>query len=132
MHIKPSGLRLFSTASFHGASGDGWVYSNNECIDMLKIKCPFSINDEDATKSKPEELARNPTFFLELCEGGPKLKSNHRYFDQIQVNWPLQECHGVTLWSGLKGDCLFKEFNLIKIPGKSICCLNVCYFIGNM
>ena len=51
---------------------------------MLKIKCPFSLDNEDVTTTTPVALAGNPKFCLEKRAEIPKLKTTHKYYYQVQ------------------------------------------------
>ena len=82
--IIPSGLSLYPSHSYLGASGDGWVCQGGNCVGMLEIKCPFSLDNEDVTTTTPVALAGNPKFCLEKRAEIPKLKTTHKYYYQVQ------------------------------------------------
>ena len=66
-------------------------YQNNACIGILEVKCPYSLDNVDITKMHPKEITKHPKFWLEIHDGTPRLKQNHKYFYQIQGELAIME-----------------------------------------
>ena len=82
--VVPSGLSLYPSHSYLGASGDGWVCQDGTHVGMLEVKCLFSIEKEEVFSVHPGTLAENSKFCLEMQAGLPTLKRKHKYYHQVQ------------------------------------------------
>ena len=80
--VRNSGLTLLKSHPLLGASGDGWVEENGE-VGVLEVKTLFTIEGVDVTNIHPCQLANNAKCCLELHQGVPCLKRNHRYYYQV-------------------------------------------------
>ena len=89
LSYRDSGLHLYPSATFLGASTDGVILDStlDDCsMGCSEIKCPFSIGGISALNQTPAEIAKNTTFYLECVQGSDKLqlKQSHPYFAQVQ------------------------------------------------
>ena len=83
--VQPSGLTLYDTMSFLGASADGLVHDPQmkPADGIVEIKCPFSIAGEDVRSMPPAEITRKhqASFCLQVKpNGGLQLKRNHKFY----------------------------------------------------
>ena len=86
---QESGLHLYPSASYLGASSDGLLTDpsiDGIPIGCLEIKCPFSLHGQSLLELTPEEIAtRFNDFCLEkLDNGSVHLKRNHNFYAQVQ------------------------------------------------
>ena len=92
--VLESGLVVCPNYSFIGASPDGFV-SSEEGSYLLEIKCPYKWRN-----SKITEACKDPDFYCNSDENGNiTLKTNHRYFTQIQGQMgvcKMDMCHFVV------------------------------------
>ena len=65
--IVPSRLSLYPSHLYLNASGDGWVYQDDNCVCMLEVRCPFPL-DEYVTTVHPVTLADYPNFIFKSMQ----------------------------------------------------------------
>ncbi|XP_061168089.1 uncharacterized protein LOC133176992 [Saccostrea echinata] len=94
--VEPSGLTIYPSHAFLGASSDGWIYDKSMPVGnqkgVLEIKCPYSISNEVITDREVHELAGQGGFCLEMTDEGPRLKRSHKYYAQIQGEMAIMGC----------------------------------------
>ena len=78
------GLILHPSYPFFGASPDGIVNCSCCGAGTLEIKCPFRCRHQSF-----EEAAENHSFCLEKENGTLKLKNDHAYYYQIQLQMKI-------------------------------------------
>lgn len=79
--VYKSGLVVSLTSPYLGASPDGKVI-DKKCgspFGLIEVKCP-----ETKFMVTPLDACSHEGFFLENCNGQPKLKVNHNYYKQVQ------------------------------------------------
>jgi hypothetical protein len=83
--VEETGLTLYSSHSFLGASSDGKVF-DNDSVGVLEIKCPFSVSGTNITKMEVDEIfsLNHRDFCLESTNNGMQLKRTHKYYAQVQ------------------------------------------------
>lgn len=105
--IDPTGLMLCSTHTFLGASSDGRVTEENS-TGVLEIKCPYSIKGTLVNAMEiPDILAmEDKSFCLENTSEGPKLKSSHKYYAQVQGEMALMSAPwcDFVVWTAAKSN----------------------------
>lgn len=110
--VHPSGIILYPTHSFLGASSDDKVIKN-ENIRLLEIKCPFSIKGRNITQceiSKILELNERH-FCLETTSCGPTLRKLHKFYAQVQGEMAIKGVpwFDFVVWTAVKADKIFIE-----------------------
>lgn len=83
--VEHTGLTLYSTHSFLGASSDGKV-TEEDSVGLLEIKCPFSLNGINVSKMEVDDIMNmnNKNFCLFNTDAGPTLNRYHKYYAQVQ------------------------------------------------
>jgi hypothetical protein len=88
LKVSPSGITLYPSHAFLGASSDGWVIDQSMPKEnqrgVLEIKCPYSMSGHNITEKEVHELAGEVGFCLENTERGPRLRRDHKYYAQVQ------------------------------------------------
>lgn len=110
--VEETGLTLYASHSFLGASSDGRV-REGDSMGIMEIKCPFSLDGTNITKMEvPDILALNSkSFCLIQNENGPALKRNHKYYVQVQGEMAIMGmpwCDFV-LWTAAERNNIFIE-----------------------
>lgn len=79
--VYKSGLVVCLTSPYLGASPDGKVVDKgcNSPFGLIEVKCP-----ETKFMVTPLDACSHDGFFLENCDGQPKLKRDHSYYKQVQ------------------------------------------------
>ncbi|CAC5412409.1 unnamed protein product [Mytilus coruscus] len=77
-HVHDCGFVINPRYPFIGATPDAKICDNG-VTGIMEIKCPFSQRENLIT-----DAMQGADFCLELSENGPRLKSNHDYFIQVQ------------------------------------------------
>ena len=97
MSVRETGLTLCPTMSYIGASVDGYVTCHSVdtcCCGALKIKCPFSIDNESVVHLTPQQIAERfgNRFCLDKGEDGVlHLNTSHSYYAQVQGEMAIME-----------------------------------------
>ena len=99
------GLILDPEFPFMGATPDGLV--NCKCCSsgVLEIKCPFSCKH----KGFKTVASENPSFFLVDDNGSLKLKEDHKYYYQIQLQMKLCRVHYCDFVAWRENDEIFYQ-----------------------
>lgn len=106
LRVEESGLTIYPSHAFLGATSDGWVYDEsmpegNQKGD-LEIKCPYSISNDVITYREVHDLVGRKGFCLEESENGPRLMRDHSYYAQIQGG---DGHHGMRMGRFCSVDC---------------------------
>ena len=92
--VTECGFVIHPEKNWLGASPDGVVDDpsvNINSTGLLEIKCPYSVRDK-----LPKEACQDPTFYCALHEdGSPVLKTDHRYYHQVQLQMYVSNIYGV-------------------------------------
>ncbi|XP_062610176.1 uncharacterized protein LOC134271957 [Saccostrea cucullata] len=115
LRVEGSGLTIYPSHAFLGATSDGWVYDEsmpegNE-RGVLEIKCPYSINSEVITDKEVHELVGREGFFLEDTDEGPRLRRDHKHYAQIQGEMAIMGCTwgDFVVWTAARQSNCFIE-----------------------
>ena len=116
--VVPSGLTLYASHPFLGASGDGIVMDDEmpeeQNKGILEVKCPYSIKGQKINEMEIHEIVAMGCreFCLENSpDGGPQLKRSHMYYAQVQGEMAIKElpwCDFVV-WTGAESSNCFIE-----------------------
>lgn len=113
--VEASGLTIYPTHAFLGATSDGWVNDKSMPVEnqrgLLEIKCPYSISNEIIVEKEVHELAGKEGFCLEESPEGPRLKRSHKYYAQIQGEMAIMGCPwgDFVVWTAAKNSNCFIE-----------------------
>ena len=70
IRVEDSGLTLYPSMAFLGATSDGWVYDESmpegNSKGVLEIKCPYSINNEVITSREVNAIDISQIFKLHV------------------------------------------------------------------
>ena len=81
IQVSPSGLTLYPSHAFLGASSDKWVIDCSMPKEnqhrILEVKCPYSLSGRNITDEEVHELAYQAGFCLEHSKRGPRLMRDH-------------------------------------------------------
>ena len=80
INVREAGLVVQPNLFWVAASPDGLITDRDAGIGLIEIKCPKSKKS-----LKPNDLVKDPKFYVQIEDGAPKLKRNHEYFTQIQM-----------------------------------------------
>lgn len=115
---EASGLTIYPTHAFLGASSDGWVHDKSmpegNQTGVLEIKCPYSISGKIITDKEVHELAGQAGFCLEITNEGPRLKRSHKYYVQIQGEMAIMGCSwgDFVVWTAAsQSNCFVERIN---------------------
>ncbi|XP_061190857.1 uncharacterized protein LOC133198978 [Saccostrea echinata] len=110
--VHPTGITLYSTHSFLGASSDGKVIENGD-MGLLEIKCPFSIKGYNITQCEISEILElnDRHFCLEMSSSGPTLRKSHKFYAQVQGEMAIKSVPWVdfVVWTAAKANNIFIE-----------------------
>ena len=82
--VIKSGLILHPSFSFFGATPDGIVNCSCHGPGVLEIKCPFRCKEASF-----KETATQASFCLEEHDDGLRLKEDHAYYYQVQLQMKM-------------------------------------------
>lgn len=105
--VEQFGLCILKEKQWYGASPDSIVYCDCCSFRVLEVKCPFSLRD----KSLQEEIDSGNFYIIKDEEGIYKLKKNHQYFYQVQLEMyvcSMENCD-FMVWTP-------NEFIIINVP----------------
>uniref|UniRef100_A0A8W8KYC9 YqaJ viral recombinase domain-containing protein n=1 Tax=Magallana gigas TaxID=29159 RepID=A0A8W8KYC9_MAGGI len=81
LRVEESGLTIYQSHAFLGATSDGWVYDESvpegNQKGVLEIKCPYSISNDVITHREVHKLVGKKGFCLEESENSPRLMRDH-------------------------------------------------------
>lgn len=115
LRVEESGLTIYPSHAFLGATSDGWVYDESmpegNQKGVLEIKCPYSICNDVITHREVHELVGRKGFCLEESENGPRLIRNHSYYAQIQGEMAIMGCAwgDFVVWTAAEQSNCFVE-----------------------
>nr|XP_034333490.1 uncharacterized protein LOC117680630 [Crassostrea gigas] len=115
LRVEESGLTIYPSHAFLGATSDGWVYDESmpegNQKGVLEIKCPYSISNNVITHREVHELVGRKGFCLEESENGPRLMRDHSYYAQIQGEMAIMGCAwgDFVVWTAAEQSNCFVE-----------------------
>nr|XP_022300882.1 uncharacterized protein LOC111109087 [Crassostrea virginica] len=118
--VFETGLTLYPTHSFLGATSDGRVVENEGSSEgLLEIKCPYSIKGQNISHYEiPDIISMNDkNFCLEMLTTEPTLKKTHKYYAQVQGEMAIKGLPWVdfVVWTAAASNNIFVERVLFDV-----------------